>query len=458
EEENRTALPCHEWGYDIANKADSIVSRFHLVCDRKYLYDLSSLAPIVGSALVAPLLGLASDHVGRKPVMLFRAIVQLLTTVACSFSQTYTFFVSARVLLFVAADVTFLNTFVLIHEVSGNAHRSTFTILDTAVPGMIVPPLMHALSLLEPRWMLAQALPVLGGVVLAAWCYLQEESPSWLIDTRHTARAERVLLLAAKENGVDVAKVRKTFTVIKEQLYKLDEDPPDVAAVDRVLEAVKTRRRAISALLARFALDAAFIGVTLSDMTTGISWEVVHVFAFAAYVASICVCIRRYGVKETLSFLLVILSAFCVLETLAIFADQHTLIRFVHEGLKVAVSGATAVTFCYTAETFPTAVRNAGISLAHLAGGLGNVVAIAVILLSEPHAGHVFYAMSAFMVLLSVAAIQWLPEVYVERPLRAGSLSSLSVQERKAALVASLTSGIRSHRNRESKTRYSVPY
>ncbi|KAL1418975.1 hypothetical protein MTO96_025520 [Rhipicephalus appendiculatus] len=219
-------LPCHEWGYDIVNKGDSIVSRFDLVCDRKYLYDLSSLAPIVGSALVAPLLGLASDHVGRKPVMLVCAMVQLLATIACSFSQTYTFFVFTRVLLFVAADVTFLNTFVLIHEVTGNAHRSTFTILDTAVPGMIVPPLMHGLSLLEPRWMLAQALPVLGGVMLAAWCYLQEESPAWLIDTRHTARAERVLLLAAKENGVDVAKARTTFTVIKEQLYKLDEDPP----------------------------------------------------------------------------------------------------------------------------------------------------------------------------------------------------------------------------------------
>ncbi|KAL3243768.1 hypothetical protein MRX96_019718 [Rhipicephalus microplus] len=458
EEENRTAVPCHEWGYDIVNKADSIVSRFDLVCDRKYLYDLSSLAPIIGSAFVAPLLGLASDRMGRKPVMLICALVQLLATVACSFSQTYTFFVSTRILLFVAADVTFLNTFILIHEVTGNERRSTFTILDTAVPLTVVPPLMHALSLLEPRWMLAQALPVISGVMLAVWCYLQEESPAWLIATRHIARAERVLLLAAKENGVDVPKAQTTFTVVKEQLYKLDEDPPNAAPIERVLEAVKTRRRGVSALLARFALDATFIGITISDVTTGVTWEVAHVIAFAAYVASICVCIRRYGVKETLSTLLAILSAFCVLETLVIVAGQHTLRRFVHEGLKVALSGATAVTFCYTAETFPTAVRNVGISLAHLTGGLGNVVAIAVILLTEQHASHVFYALSAFMVLLSVAAIQWLPEVYVERPQRVGSFSSLSVQERKAALVASLTSGSRSHRHRESRTRYPITY
>ncbi|KAL1469861.1 hypothetical protein MTO96_040820 [Rhipicephalus appendiculatus] len=202
--------------------------------------------------------------------------------------------------------------------------------------------------------------------------------------------------------------------------------------MDRVLEAVKTRRRAISALLARFAIDATFIGVTVSDVTTGIRWEVAHVIAFAAYVASICVCIRRYGVRVTLSSLLVILSAFCILETLTIIAGDDTSTRFVHAGLKVAVSGATAVMFCYTAETFPTAVRNVGISLAHLAGGVGNVVAIAVILYTEPHAGHVFYALSAFMVLLSVAAIQWLPEVHVVRPPRVGSPGSMSVQERKS--------------------------
>ncbi|KAL1457382.1 hypothetical protein MTO96_043473 [Rhipicephalus appendiculatus] len=230
EEENRTAVPCHWWDYDIANKGDSIVSRFDLVCDRRYLYDLSSFAPIIGSALVAPLLGLASDRAGRKPVMLVCALVQLFATIGCSFSQTYTFFVSTRVLLFVAADVTFLNTFILIHEVTGNARRTTFTILDTAVPAMIVPPLMHALSLLEPRWVLAQALPIISGVMLVFWCYLQEESPAWLIATGQIASAKKVLLLAAKENGVDIAKARTTFTVIKEQVVQVGRRSPKCGA------------------------------------------------------------------------------------------------------------------------------------------------------------------------------------------------------------------------------------
>ncbi|KAL3243771.1 hypothetical protein MRX96_019721 [Rhipicephalus microplus] len=63
-----------------------------------------------------------------------------------------------------------------------------------------------------------------------------------------------------------------------------------------------------------------------------------------------------------------------------------------------------------------------------------------------------------FMVLLSVAAIQWLPEVYVEKLPRAKSQSSLSAQERKAALVASLNAGIPSHKRRESRMNYGVAY
>ncbi|KAH7956928.1 hypothetical protein HPB52_013565 [Rhipicephalus sanguineus] len=403
EGENRTAVPCHEWSYDIANKADSVVSRFDLVCDREYLYELSSLAPIIGSALVAPLLGLASDRAGRKPVMLACAFAQLFATIGCSFSQTYSFFVFSRVFLFVAADVTYLNTFILIHEVTGNARRTTFTLLDLTVPGIAVPVLMHVLSLLEPRWMLVQALFILSGFLLAAWCCLQEESPAWIIATRHLARAEKVVLLAAKENGVDVAKARATFKVIKEQFYKLEGALPTAAPMARVLEAVKTRRRAMSALLTRFALDAVLIGVAITDVTRGIFWEVAQVIPFVAYVASIFVCIRRYGVRESLSILLVIVSGFCTLKTLAIIAGQRTLTRFVHVGVKVAVVSATAVTFCYTAETFPTAVRNAGICLSHFAGGVGNVVAIAVLILTDPDAGRVFYALSAFMVLLSLA-------------------------------------------------------
>ncbi|KAL1469863.1 hypothetical protein MTO96_040822 [Rhipicephalus appendiculatus] len=428
EEENSTAVPCPEWDYAIANKADSIVTCFDLVCDRKYLYDLSSLAPGIISALVAPLLGLTSDRVGRKPVMLVGAFAHLIAAIGCSFSQTYSLFVFTRVLLFVATSATFLNTFILIHEVTGNARRTTFTLLDTIIPGIIVPPLMHALSLLEPHWIVAQTLSVLGGVMLAAWCCLQEESPAWLIATRHIARAEKV-----------------------EQLRKLDKDPFTVAPMERVLEDVNMRRRAMSALLARFALDATYLGVSVTDEATGISWEAAHLILYTAYVACICVSIRRYGMRESLSGLLIILSGFCVLETLAIFAVQPTLTRFVHAGMKVAVSGAAAVTFCYTAETFPTAVRNAGLSLAHLAGGAGVVVAIVVIILTEPHAGYVFYALSAFMVLLSVAAIQWLPEVYVERPPRPVSPRSLSVHERKAVLIASLNSGIPSHRLAECR-------
>ncbi|KAH6933978.1 hypothetical protein HPB50_019366 [Hyalomma asiaticum] len=417
--------------YAIRSKADSVVSRFDMVCDREYLYDLSTVVPMLGSCLVSPALGLAADRVGRKPIMVACAFAQLFATIANSMAQTYTLFVLTRFLIFATTDVTFLVTFSLIHEVTGNARRSMFTLVDTGLPGIVVPPLMHALSLLEPRWMLANALTIVTAGLLAVWCRLQEESPAWLIATRKLSRAEAVLLLAANENGVDVAKARLTFMAMLGQLRKLDKNAA-VDPMEGIVETMKLRRRAISVLLARFTIDATYINIMFNDVTTGIAWEVGNVVASVACYATAYGCMRSCGIRETLSGIMIILSAFSLFEALAIFVDQKVVSLFVHAGMKAFASAALSVTLCYTAETFPTAVRNAGISFSHFAGGMGSIMGTIVIDISGYHA---FYVLSAFMVLLSVMAIQWLPEVVIER---ARSPSLHSERDRKAALLASL--------------------
>ncbi|KAL1479480.1 hypothetical protein MTO96_051809 [Rhipicephalus appendiculatus] len=431
QEENRTAVPCHEWSYDIANKADSIVSRFDLVCGREYLYDLSTLVPLFGSSLISPALGLAADRVGRKPVMVACAFTQLFATFGNTFSETYAFFLFTRFLIIAATDVTLITTFTLIHEVTDNARRSMFTLVDTAVPGTIVPPLLHAISILEPRWMLANALTIVTTGLLAAWCWLVEESPAWLVATRHLRRAEATVLLAAKENGVDVAKARSTFRAIEGQLRRLDRhavtDP-----MEAVIDTIRLRRRAVSVLLARFAMDATYINLMVNDVTTGIGWEVADVLISVVCYASTLGCMRSCGIRETLSGVMFIVSTFAVLEGLAIFGGQQMLTLLVHAGLKVSVSVGTSVTLCYTAEAFPTAVRNAGISVSQVAGGMGSILGIVVIGLTGQH---VFYLLSAFMILLSAAAIQWLPEVVIKRAQLPGVVTA---SERKAALLASL--------------------
>nr|XP_037291579.1 solute carrier family 22 member 7-like [Rhipicephalus microplus] len=438
QEENRTAINCHEWSYDIANKADSIVSRFDLVCDREYLYDLSEIVPLFGSGLVSPALGLVADHVGRRPVMLACAFTQLFATVANTFSETYPLFLFTRFLIFAATDVTFIATFTLLHEVTGNARRSTFTLIDIAVPHIFVPPLLHVISIVKPRWMLANALTIVTTGLLASWCWLVEESPTWLVATRDLRRAEVTVLLAARENGVDVAKARTTFKAIEGQLRRLDTcamaDP-----MEAIIETMKLRRRAASVLLARFVMDATYISLIMNDVTTGIRWEAAYVLSSVVCYASALGCMRSCGIRKTLSGVMVMASTFAVFEAMVMSRGEKVLTLYVHAGLKVFVSTGSGVTLCYTAETFPTVVRNAGICLSHFAGGMGCILGAVIIGLSGLH---VFYLLSAFMVLLSAAAIQWLPEVVIEKAQLPGVAT---VRERKAALVASLESrGVRS--------------
>ncbi|KAL1418968.1 hypothetical protein MTO96_046386 [Rhipicephalus appendiculatus] len=363
--------------------------------------------------------------------MLACAFTQLFATIGNTFSETYPVFLFTRFVIFAATDVTFIATFILIHEVTGNARRSMFTLTDIAVPQIIVPPLLHAISILEPRWMLANGLTIVTTGLLVVWCWLVEESPAWLVATRHLRRAEATFLLAAKENSVDVAKARSTFRAIEGQLRRLD----TCAATDpmeAIVETIRLRRRAASVLLARFVMDATYISLIVHDVTTGIRWEVAYVLTSVVFYASTLGCMRSYGIRKTLSGIMLIVSTFTVFEAMAISGGEKMLTLYVHAGLKVFASAGSSLTLCYTAETFPTVVRNAGVCLAHFAGGIGCILAVVVIGLSGQL---VFYILSAFMVLLSAAAIQWLPEVVIARAQLPGVVTA---SERKAALLASL--------------------
>ncbi|KAK8770770.1 hypothetical protein V5799_012765 [Amblyomma americanum] len=203
--ENRTAVPCHKWDYDIADKRNSIVSLFDLVCERRRLYDLSSLAYVVGYTFLAPVAGFVSDRVGKRSVLLACAFVLLLSSVGSSAAAMYASLVVTRIVAVSTGSATYILTFILLHEVTGNAWRSLFTLLHTALAATVVPPLLHAVSLLEPRWLLAQGLLLVPMAMCVTWCCLQEESPAWLLTTGNMRDAAVAILTAAQLNGLRLA-------------------------------------------------------------------------------------------------------------------------------------------------------------------------------------------------------------------------------------------------------------
>ncbi|KAH7959617.1 hypothetical protein HPB49_012485 [Dermacentor silvarum] len=180
---NRTIVNCHEWNYDARDRIDSIVSQFNLVCDRSFLYDFSTLLPIVGYGLLSPVAGIAADRLGRRPVTLVCAIAVLISSLCSSVPARYAFFVTMRVLTVSSANAAYLLTFILVYEVTGKSRRPLFTLLHYAVASTFVPAFLDAIALLRPSWFLSHGFLAVPTLAFVIWCSHLGESPVWQLAT-----------------------------------------------------------------------------------------------------------------------------------------------------------------------------------------------------------------------------------------------------------------------------------
>ncbi|KAH6937240.1 hypothetical protein HPB50_026045 [Hyalomma asiaticum] len=457
---NRSTVPCHKWDYGINNRGDSIVSRFGLVCDRRYLVDLRIGVFVTISALVSPLLGLASDRVGRRPVTMASVIALLAATVGNSVAGTFAFYLSTRTVVLTTVNAVFVLTFILLYEVTGNEWRLLFSLLDTAVGATMVPPFVDSLTLLEPRWMLVHGILIVPTAMLAAWCYLLRESPVWLLATWDVRRAHVATMEAAKVNGLDLAKAAATFKAILVQLAKLDRSPhtsTGFVATDGPVHSVKVRRRAASVFMARFTLSAIYFPLVATGRSPGYRWTALHALLLAISYTAVGWAVIKRGLRDTLIVLLVVVCTFTAAETLLmIVGDHQSVTPALHTGLKIALSGAMSVVLCYSAEVFPTRIRCAGVSASLFFGSAGSLLGVLVFALDGHKAGILFHATASIMTALSVFAVHWLPEVLTEVRKAGRRSGPVSAQERKEALKQSLAlpvDGERRRRRRKGKAK-----
>ncbi|KAK8784874.1 hypothetical protein V5799_008758 [Amblyomma americanum] len=443
-EANRPTVPCQSWDYNLTNKFESLTSRYDLVCDRRYLSNVRVMLPVIVGGILTPLLGFASDRVGRRPVLLMAVFVLFLGAYSNCVAETIAVHILTRALIFVGFNTTFLLTFILLYEVTGNRWRPLYTILHSAVGAIMVPPAVGAVSVLQPRWALSQALLLVPTTVLAVWCCFVNESPAWLLDVRGMKQAEAAVLKAAKMNGVDMVKAKALLHSTHRQLKTMDRSPQFsmdvVSAGEYVLETAKMNRRAASVFLARFTLSAVYFTLVRTQKTAGVYWLTAELFLLIVCFWTACWAMVRYNVRDTLSALLAIVCVCSIAEALLISLGLSEAIPFAHLGTKVAVSGAGSVAFCYSAEIFPISIRSAGVSFCHVFNSGGSLSGVLLVAISGQNAGFALSTFSLVMTALSALAIQWLPEVFVEAPPPPLPADAMGDEERKEALKKSLAS------------------
>ncbi|XP_054923093.1 solute carrier family 22 member 7-like [Dermacentor andersoni] len=437
----RRVVSCNQWEYAADRQEDSIVSAWDLVCGRHWLYALSSSAYMIGSMVFVPLAGVLSDRHGRRPTILACSFTMLFACLATGSSQVFSVFLVIRCLVAGTSSATYMLVFIVLYEVTGNEHRALYSLLAASVGPALVLPLMSIVSMASPRWWLSQAFLATVSAMAAACCYMVEESPVWLVDTHRVRLAERVVLYAAAQNGIDLAKAKGTFKALKQQLEKREAASPTTTTISA---SVSTRsRRAASVLISWFGASFAFYGTGLRETALDSLWAVSALMLQVILLVVVYNGITKWGQRVTLSMVLALL---CVSITLHS-ALHHLNVTFpwiVLARLVVDSSAAVAmaVNCSYTTEVFPTSIRSRGLCVSYSVGRAGALLATFLNSMFSDET-LVFDIIMTLLVFASGMAIQWLPEIFVHKKTQSPTLepAAMTEEQRKEALKASLGQG-----------------
>ncbi|XP_077963115.1 solute carrier family 22 member 4-like [Gasterosteus aculeatus] len=396
------------WEYDRSVYVSTIISEWDLVCDNRWKNPLTSSLFFCGVLAGSFISGQLSDRYGRKILLFVTMAVQTLFTLLQVFSPSWPVFCAMFFVVGLGQISNYVAAFVLGTEILGPRVRTVFSTAGVSLffaAGYMLLPLFAYFLRDWRKLLLGLALP--GFLYVPLWWYIPE-SPRWLLSQGRVEEAEDILRAAAKRNGIE---------------------PPQVifAAVQRELQCERRKAHNICDLLRSG-------NIRWISLTLWLVWNTVAIAYFAlslntanlhgdaylnsfvsalvempAYMLSWAMfrwCSRRLSLFSTFFmggvFLLFIK---LIPEHMVHFAITLEMLG------KFAVTTAFAIVYAYTAEIYPTVVRNTALGACSMASRIGSVIAPYFIYLRS-YSDSLPYILMGSLTALSGLLSLLLPESY----------------------------------------------
>ncbi|XP_015920935.2 organic cation transporter protein [Parasteatoda tepidariorum] len=398
-------VPCDSWEYDNSIYVSTVLSKWDLVCEQEWLVSLSKSVFVAGYLFSATVIGHFADKYGRKPIIVSCNIIALFSSVICAFSTSFLMFSVLRFLIAVGVSGVFNAAFVLLMEVVSPAYRPIYglSINFGWCLGFVSLPLI---AWIIRDWFWIQLFITVPNVFLLSSYWLLPESPRWLMSQGNIEEVERILTRAAKMNNVDTSDLSKNVKEI--MVAKKTEGEEREKPSGNFLDLLRTPG------LWQKTLNLFYLWCIIAFMYYGLSYNTNEMAGdpfinFAAsgaieipgYFISIFI-IKYYGRRNPLSASLIIGALACFL-MYPLPQDPWWLNVIVSMVGKFCITCAFGVLYIYTAEIFPTVVRNVGMGSASLCARIGSIVAPFVRELG--HATHAVVPQIIYGVLAGIAGL-----------------------------------------------------
>ncbi|XP_053314946.1 solute carrier family 22 member 7 [Spea bombifrons] len=366
------------WEYDHSTFTSTTATEWDLVCDRKGLNQASATYFFVGLTAGSVVCGFAADRFGRRWILLVSFLISTVFGVMSAASVSYVMFSMCRLLSGVGLMGMTLISITLVLEWTDVAHRTLCGIVSSLswTVGYMLLALLAFLIRDWRRLIVAATSPCL--LAIATWWWVPE-SARWLLTKQDWVSAHRCLSRCAEMNGrpdfhrkISPEVLQKTVTVEckKYNLWDL----------------VKTRRlRKNTVCLGIMWFGVAFSYYGISFKVTGFSLGpfLTHfIFGAVEIPAKVAVflLLDRVGRKPCQGGSLLITGGFIALTSLLPPGHVRSVTAILGKGFSEA---AFTTAFLYTAELYPTVLRQTGLGFCSFMTRLGSSLAPLVILLED---------------------------------------------------------------------------
>ncbi|XP_078503413.1 solute carrier family 22 member 7-like [Lissotriton helveticus] len=372
----------HGWTHDHSQFKSTIVTQWDLVCEQKSLKQASSTFFFIGVTVGAIVFGYLSDRYGRRSMLLVCYVLTLVFGAAAAASINYPMFAVFRSLSGVSLSGFSTITLAMSVEWVDTKHRALAGLLGSlswSCGSMFLS--LVAYLIRDWRWLLVAATsPCFVMIISIRWI---PESARWLVAKGKVKKAHALLVRCSSMNGQG----HMSSKISTETLRKIAEEE-NTGANYSYIDLFRTpvlRKLSLCAAVVWFGVAFCYYGISLNITGFGLDMYMTQFIYGAIEIPSklgICVFMDKGGRRPAQAWTLLI-TGFCFgVNTLipVSLGPLRTTIAIIGKGFSEASFTSAML---YTAELYPTVLRQNGIGYTAFIARIGVSLAPLAMLLGD---------------------------------------------------------------------------
>ncbi|XP_076457670.1 organic cation transporter protein-like [Babylonia areolata] len=397
---NRSTESCHRWVYDHSVFTSTFTEDENLVCDKKEYHANADMIYMVGLLVGSLLVGLISDRYGRKVALMLSITLHVGCSVGTAFAQSFAAFATLRFFLGLANMGAFMSAYVIGLEMVGDSVRTMAgSVMQMFWPiGLFV---LDGVAYGVRDWRHLQLIMSCPTALFLLYFFAVTESPRWLASKGRYDEANAILKRAAEVNGVPppprVGDVTITVPASGEdgnevtKGVKVNDNVKDAEGVKgtesgqsqsplRMFTNRVTLIRTLIIFVNWVMITMIYYGLSLNVGSIGgdihLNFFLSALAELLGYVVAL-VGLDRAGRKAMHcgSMILAGLACLCTMIPVLCDASSKDVIVLVLSNVgKLGASAAFCIIYQFSAELFPTVIRNSMMGASSMMARLGGIV------------------------------------------------------------------------------------